>query len=109
MQKTKWGKQIDRYTNTELGGAGLYTVDVGWAGIYFHFGALGTLGLILIFIHSIKKSWIQNKRWLSAWLMLIAITSFASGQILYYYQITSISMILYLIYGKDRHYNIGIQ
>lgn len=109
LQKSKWGKKIDRYTNTELGGLGLYTTDIGWAGFYFYFGIIGTLGLLVIFIKTIRYSLINNKFWIAAWLLLIAFTSFASGQILYYYQIISLSMILCLVYGKNGNYNIRIQ
>ncbi len=108
LQKTQWGRKIDRHTNAELGGLGLYPTDVGWAGFYFYYGIIGTIGLILIFIKTIRYSLNHNKFWITAWLLLIAATSFASGQILYYYQIISLSMILYLVYGKNGHYNLRI-
>lgn len=109
LQKTKWGKKIDRDTNSELGGMGLYAADIGWIGIFFYFGYIGTIGLIICLSYSIKDSFKLKKYWISYWIILIVITSLTSAFILYYFQIVSITMVLYLVYGKDRNHNIGIQ
>lgn len=109
LQKSKWGKKIDRYTNAELGGLGLYTADIGWAGFYFYFGIIGTLGLIICLVASIKQSFKLKLYWITSWIVLITITSVSSGFILYYHQIVSITMVLYITYGKNRNHYIGIQ
>lgn len=109
LQKTKWGRKIDRETNAELGGLGLYTADIGWAGIFFYFGFIGTIGLLLCLFSAIKESLKLHWHWITGWLLLITITSVSSGFILYYHQIVSITMIFYIVYGKNRSHYIGIQ
>lgn len=100
---SNWGNEFEKTTYHEYGGNGCFSVDVGWAGFYWNFGLVTTIGLIIILLKAILKKKPTNKQYLSYWCIFISITSIASGPILYYHQIISIITVLYLIYGKDRN------
>ncbi len=104
FQKSKWGHKIDQISDRN----GWYPTDVGWAGFFFNFGLTGVIGLLIILLSSLIKSVQNGLPWISVWLILILVSSFTSGPILYTYQIVSISMVLYLIYGNNGSYHFRI-
>ena len=100
--KSKWGDFVEQTTalRTE-GGNSCFTVDVGWAGFYWYFGAFATFGLILMFWKGIIRKKNAGKQYLSYSLAFVAITAVASGPILFYSQICSVSLLFYLAYAKE--------
>lgn len=100
--KSKWGNFVEQTTalRTE-GGNACFTVDVGWAGFYWYFGAFTTFGLILMFWKGIIRKKNAGKQYLSYSLAFVAISAVASGPILFYSQICSISLLFYLAYAKE--------
>ena len=99
-----WGNKFEETTNIADGGNGCYAVDVGWAGFFWNFGLIATIGLLSLFIHAILKRKSLDHKYLNYWIVFICLTSIASGPILYYNQIISISIVLYLIYGREKKY-----
>ncbi len=95
-----WGNKHERTVVAKYGGNGCYTVDVGWAGFYWYFGILSTLGLLYLLLKAASIPKGQKYQYLSYWCVFIILTSIASGPILYYYQTVSIMTVLYLIYGN---------
>ena len=100
--KSKWGNFVEQTTalRTE-GGNACFTVDVGWAGFYWYFGAFATFGLILMFWKGIIRKKNAGKQYLSYSLSFVAISAVASGPILFYSQICSVSLLFYLAYAKE--------
>ena len=100
--KSKWGNFVEQTTalRTE-GGNACFTVDVGWAGFYWYFGAFATFGLILMFWKGIIRKKNAGKQYLSYSLAFVAISAVASGPILFYSQICSVSLLFYLTYAKE--------
>lgn len=106
---SKWGNNFEKTISRDYGGNGCFFVDVGWAGFYWLFGVFSTIGLIIILIKAILKKKSVDKQYLSYWCLFIVLTSIASAPILFYNQITSISTVLYLIYGKENNCNNNIK
>lgn len=100
---SKWGNDFERTIFPQYGGNGCFAVDVGWAGFYWSFGAIATLCLLILLIKGAVKKKSQNRQYLSYWCVYIILTSIASGPILFYSQIVSITTVLYLIYGKEQY------
>lgn len=98
---TPWGRSFERIVYTRHGGNGCYTVDVGWAGFFWQFGGIATLCLLSLLVCAMIKRKKAEDTYLSYWIGYIIITSVASGPILYYNQIISISTVLYLVYGRE--------
>lgn len=109
LELTKWGRFINSETNFEIGGKGYYPTDVGWAGFFFYFGFIGTSGLLIILLSAISRTYDTKSVWITAWFLYILITAFTSGVIIYFYQVTSISMVLYLVYGQNGYCHTRIQ
>lgn len=106
MGNSYWGRDYERTVNIAEGGNGCLAVDVGWAGFFWNFGAIATIGLFMLFLHAFRKRKSSEERYLTYWILYICATAVASGPILYYNQIFSISTVLYLIYGtKQRIYS----
>lgn len=109
---SKWGNSFEKTISPEYGGNRCYFVDVGWAGFYWLFGAIATLGLFLLLFKAVLKPKPLRRQYLSYWCLFIILTSVASAPIIFYHQIISITTILYLIYGKDEknsYYNFKLQ
>ena len=100
--KSQWGDKFEKTVSLYYGGNGCLYVDVGWAGFYWLFGLLSTLGLAQLLIKAILKKKKKNEQYLSCWCILIFLISFTSAPILFNNQIICITTILYLIYGKDK-------
>lgn len=105
LGKSQWAKKYEQTVSYEYGGNGCFTVDVGWAGFFWYFGAIATLGLLVLLIKAIRKKNDKKMQYLTYWCVFITLTSIASGPILFYYQIVSIMTVLYLIYGKEQNSN----
>lgn len=105
LQKSEWGKDID-YESIKYG---FFPADVGWAGFFFNFGIIGVVGLLYIFINALRLSRMKGLYWICGWLLFVMVTSVSSGPIVYYYQIVEISLVLYLVYGRNSNHNLGIQ
>jgi hypothetical protein len=106
---SRWGRYIDRERYfTEM-----YPEDVGWAGFFWYFGGVATIALAALLIRAILKRKNEDENYLTYWFIYIFITSIASAPILYYNQIISISVALYLVYipknETDRHHNSNLQ
>ena len=99
--KSKWGDYVERTTALhEDGGNACFTVDVGWAGFFWYFGGIATLGLLLLLIKGIRISKYEDKQYLSYSLAFIALTAIASGPILFCSHICNLSIILYMAYAS---------
>lgn len=99
--KSRWGDYVERTTAlTVEGGNACFTVDVGWAGFFWYFGGVATLGLLLLIIKGISIPKSKDRLYLSYSLAFIAMTAIASGPILFYSQICSLSLILYMAYAS---------
>lgn len=96
-----WGDDFLTTVYTEYGGNGCYAVDVGWAGFFWYFGAVATIALLVMFIKAIVKKKSKLIHYTTYSLLFIALTSIASGPILNFSQITSFSLIFYIIYAFD--------
>lgn len=83
-----------------------FAEDVGWAGFFFYFGIIATVALLILLLSALVHHKRQRNKYLNYWLTFIIITSVASGPILYFWQILSLSTILYLVFGQDGEYNI---
>lgn len=100
--KSKWGNFVEQTTALRGdGGNACFTVDVGWAGFYWYFGGVATIGLILMFWKGIIRKKNTDKLYLSYSLAFVAISAVASGPILFYSQICSVSLLFYLAYAKE--------
>lgn len=108
--KSKWGNFVEQTTALRVdGGNACFTVDVGWARFYWYFGGVATLGLILMFWKGIIRKKNIDKQYLSYSLTFIGLTAIASGSILYYSQICSLSLILYMAYASKENRNTHSQ
>lgn len=96
---SQWGRE--HYAKVELNRC--FTVDVGWAGFFWLYGGLATFGLLMLFYKAIKKKCPPERQYLKYWLIFIAITSAASGPILFYNQIISICTGFYLFFYKENY------
>lgn len=100
--KSRWGNIVEQTTALyQDGGNACFTVDVGWAGFFWYFGGVATLGLILMFWKGITRKKATDKQYISYSLASIAIMAIASGPILFYSQICSVSLLFYLAYAKE--------
>lgn len=95
MGLSTWGVQFD--SDTEV--TGCYAADVGWAGFFYYFGLIDTICLLIILLAAIIKKKQSENQYLNYWLVMVVLLSFTSGPILYYYQIVSICVVLYLVFG----------
>ena len=101
MGRSEWGNQFKATISKEQGGNACYAADVGWAGFFWYFGLFATLSLLSLLFHAILKPQKNDKKYLSYWCIYIVLTSVSSAPIIYFYQIFSIMIVLYLIYGKE--------
>lgn len=93
-----WGIKFAKEIYAPWGGNGCYTVDVGWAGFYFYFGIFATIGLFGLLFKGIKRNINGQNKFISYYLIYIAISSVASAPILFYNQITALCLALYIAY-----------
>lgn len=104
--KSKWGNFVEQTTALRVdGGNACFTVDVGWAGFFWYFGGIATFGLLFLIIKGIKIHQYRDKQYLSYSLAFIGLAAIASGPILYYSQISSLSLILYMAYASKENRN----
>lgn len=98
---SRWGNYVEQTTSVRSeGGNACFTVDVGWAGFYWYFGIIATIGLLFLIIKALAMRKASDMLYLSYSLAFILITSIASGPILFHGQICGISLLLYLSYAK---------
>lgn len=95
------GNEFDKITNAQYGGNGCYFVDVGWAGFYWLFGIFATIGLLVILIKALIMARRMKKDYYVYWILFIIITSVASAPILFYGQVVSLCIILYIIFADN--------
>lgn len=100
-----WGIKHMKTIYYEYGGNGCFTVDVGWAGFYWYFGLFATMALITLLVKAIIRKKPDKESYLSYGILFFPITSITSGPILFYSQIVSLCLILYLIYGHNKIYS----
>ena len=100
-----WGIKHMKTIYYEYGGNGCFTVDVGWAGFYWYFGLFATMALITLLVKAIIRKKPDKESYLSYGILFFLITSITSGPILFYSQIVSLCLILYLIYGHNKIYS----
>ncbi len=103
--KSRWGKVFE----SEIIENGCFAADVGWAGFFWYFGGIATAALLLMMLSAFMKNCPDDRLYLKYWFAFIIITSAASGPILYYYQIISISVCLYLAFKKEDSSNGVVQ
>lgn len=99
FDKSPWGIAFNAETDSNL----CFAADVGWAGFFYYFGAISTLALLIIFIRSTIVSKSKDLYYAAYWTILVAMTSVASGIILYYYQVVAVSLVFYLIYSEEKN------
>lgn len=95
--KSVWGKKFD----SDIDATKCFYVDVGWAGFFWLFGGVATVALLILLLSAALKRKAQDLRYTSYWLVLVTLTSIASGIILYYFQIIQVCLCLYLVYKKE--------
>lgn len=95
--KSDWGNEMQAITDFNH----CFAVDVGWAGFYFFFGAIGVIFLGCLLIMALRKNKQKEEKYLNYWILYIILTSFTSAPIMYPHQIFCIMFVLYLIYGKE--------
>lgn len=98
---SKRGNQFEITVGAAYGGNRCYYVDVGWAGFYWLFGIFATIGLLVILIKALIMARRMKKEYYVYWIMFILITSIASAPILFYGQVVSICIILYMIFANN--------
>lgn len=94
LGKSTWGTQFDNETSEY----GTFSADVGWAGLYWHFGLLAVVGLVYMIVKALLRPKIPQMQFLNYWLVYMIITTFASGIPLYYNQIFNLMVILSMAY-----------
>lgn len=77
-----------------------FFVDVGWAGLYWLFGAFTTIGLLTLMLVAIFRRKAPQDQFLTYSLLFFFFTSFASGPPVYYWQIIDIMVVLYMVYRR---------
>jgi len=77
-----------------------FFVDVGWAGLYWLFGAFTTIGLLTLMLVAIFRRKPPHEQFLTYSLIFLFITSFASGPPVIYWQIIDIMVVLYMVYRR---------
>lgn len=101
---SRWGDFVDQTTTVKaLGGNACFTVDVGWAGFFWYFGGVATLGLLVLILKGIKIPKRVERQYLTYALAFIGLTAAASGPILYYSQVCSLCLILYMAYASKKN------
>lgn len=102
-----WGIKHMKTIYYEYGGNGCFTPDVGWAGFYWFFGLFATLALLNLLVKAFIRKKPDKKSYMSYGILFFLITSITSGPILFYSQIVSLCLILYLIYGHNKIYSLN--
>lgn len=103
--KSRWGKIFESVIIEN----GCFAADVGWAGYFWYFGGISTVALLLMMLSAFMRNGPDDRLYLRYWFAFIIITSAASGPILYYHQIISISVCLYLVFKKEDSSNGTVQ
>lgn len=96
-----WGIKAERDVAPEWGGNACYQADVGWAGFYWYFGAIGTVGLLMLLLGAAMHKKKNEDSFASYMMWTIIITSVASAPILYHYQVVIVMLMICYIYGKE--------
>lgn len=101
---SRWGDYVNQTTAPKvLGGNGCFPVDVGWAGFFWYFGGVATLGLLVLILKGIKTPKRVERQYLSYALAFIGLTAATSGPILFYSQVCSLCLILYMAYASKKN------
>lgn len=98
---SSWGNQFQKTVRVEYGGSGCLFVDVGWAGYFWLFGGLSLLGLLSMMFNGFFHKGSKTIRYELYVISFFAITSLTSGPIIFYYQVCSLSLYLYIKYAKQ--------
>lgn len=107
--KSPWADKHWQTVSYEYGGNGCFTVDVGWAGYFWYFGLLATLGLLVLMLKAVAKRKSLDKQYLTYWCLYIVFTAVLSGPILFSNHIVNIVSVLYLVYGRESNGNNNTQ
>lgn len=102
---SEYGSRIEK----EWESTRYFAVDVGYAGFYFYFGAIATIGLVILLV---KGSFFNKRKkdiYANYYLLTILITSFASGPILYYDSIIAIVLSTYILTIRNDNRNCNIK
>lgn len=89
---SKWGVNFEK----EVYSMHTLAVDVGWAGFYFYFGMFALIGLVILFAKSICKKHSVQYQYLNYLVLMLFLTNFAAGTILFMYDITALMLFFYL-------------
>ena len=100
---SSWGMQFQKTVSVEYGGNGCLFVDVGWAGYFWLFGGLSLFGLLSMMFNGFFDKRCQTIRYELYVISFFAITSLTSGPIIFYYQVCSLSLYLYIKYAKQNY------
>ena len=98
LGNSKWAFKFEN--DTEF--LHVYTVDVGWVGFYFFFGAFSLIGLVILFMKSIFTKRPIQYQYLNYLLVLFFLTDFAGGTILFMDEITALMLFFYLSFKTAR-------
>lgn len=79
-----------------------YPTDVGWAAFYFYYGVLTTFFLAIVLLKAMFMKKTEEGSYLTYWLLMVILSSFTSGMILYPNQIISITLALHLVYNDNK-------
>lgn len=97
LGNSRWGIIFDSETEDN----GCFYADVGWAGFYWLYGIFCVGALLVLMIGGILKKKTPDRQFLTYSLLLVFLCGFISGMQVYYFQIVSISVLLYMVYGKS--------
>ena len=104
---SRWGNYVDKTTGlTENGGNGCFTVDVGWAGFFWNFGLISTISLLILFVRAIRTKKTSSRQYVTYVLYFYIITSFASGPIIFSYQVMCLMLLFYIAYAEKNSVNL---
>lgn len=99
LEKSEWGKHVNYLISWQKSHTGYNTGDVGWAGFFWYFGAIATIGLIALIVNTIRRKKGNDAKFLNYWLIYFTLTAFTSAPNLYWHQVSFFCLVLYLSYA----------